>query len=392
MLKRFTIVCLLGCALLCGCRLLPARSSEQSFTPRRLELSDILLRRLQVPADFRVTVFARGVTDARMIAVAPDGVVYITQPSLNRVTALWDRGGTGVADTRRVVVSGLTSVHGIVIHARKLYLASPRQLYVADLRADGTAGAPRPLGKRLPVGGRHPNRTLGFGADGLLYLSVGSNCNDCVESNPEQAAILQLHPDGSGRRVFARGLRNTEAFDWHPVTHAMWGMDQGSDDRGPDTPPEELNLLLDGKDYGWPWCYGRQQVDAMTPGHPDKMTKEQFCPTTEPATLGYQAHSSPLQLKFYTGNQFPAAYHHDAFLTFHGSWNRRPAVGYKVVRIRFNAEGQPTRFEDFLTGFLTDNGTAQFGRPCGLAMLPDGSLLIGDDSNGVIYRVAYHGK
>lgn len=369
-----------------------ARADNTSFTPQRLAFSEALLLRLRLPAGFTVSVFATGVTNARVIAVGPGGVVYVSQPELGQVTALWDRNGDGRAETRRAVVTGIPSVHGLAVHANKLYLAAPTRGYVADLHTDGTLGAPRAIITNLPAGGRHPYRTLAFGPDGLLYLSVGSDCNDCVERNPENAAILQLHADGSGRRVFAGGLRNTEAFAWHPATRAMWGVDQGSDYRGPDRPAEELNLLQDGRNYGWPWCYGKRLVDELTPGHPAGMTKEQFCATTEPAVLEYQAHSSPLQMLFYTGALFPAAYRNDAFLTFHGSWNRRPAVGYKVVRIHFNGAGQPIAFEDFLTGFLTDNGAAQFARPCGLAQTPDGALLIGDDSNGVIYRVAYRGQ
>jgi len=367
------------------------QGSDVSFSPQKLAVSDAQVRRLTLPAGFQVGVFARGVADARVIAVGADGTVYVSQPELGQITALWDRRGTGQAETRRVVVSGIPGVHGLAVRANKLYLAAPTRVYVADINADGSVGKPRAFINNLPAGGRHPHRTMAFGPDGLLYVSVGSDCNDCAEKNPELATILQMHADGSGRRVFARGLRNTMAFAWHPASREMWGVDQGSDNRGPNTPPEELNHIIDGGDYGWPWCYGDRQVDALTPGHPDNTNKAQFCPTTQPMVLGYQAHSSPIQLVFYTGTQFPAAYRKDAFITFHGSWNRRPAVGYKVVRIRFDAAGRPTGFEDFLTGFLTDNGSAQFGRPAGLALTRDGALLIGDDSNGVIYRVTYKG-
>jgi len=368
----------------------PAPNIYASYTPRQLAYSDALLARLRLPTGFRVAVFARGVTDARVIALGPNGVIYVSQPDQGQVTALWDHG-QGYATTRRVVASRLDGVHGLAVRGNQLFLATPTRLYVAAIRADGTLGAPRPILGTLPAGGRHPHRTLGFGPDGLLYLSVGSHCNDCVESNPDYAGILQMRADGSRIRVFCRGLRNTMGFAWHPVSHAMWGMDQGSDYRGPNDPPEELNRLVDGGHYGWPWCYGNRQVDSHTEGHPPGMTKAQLCATTQPSVLNYQAHSSPIQLAFYTGRQFPAAYRNDAFITFHGSWNRSPAVGYKVVRVRFNGKGAPIGFEDFLTGFLTDNGAAQFGRPAGLAVAPDGVLLVGDDSQGLIYRITYHG-
>ncbi len=367
----------------------PAPGSNASFSPRHLAFSDVLLSRLRLPARFRVNVFARGVDGARIIAVGPDGTVYVTQTNLGQVSALWDRDGDGRAEGRRVVATDLPGVHGIAIHAGTLYLAMPTRISSADLHADGTLGQSHILVDNLPSGGGHANRTLGFGPDGLLYVSVGSSCNACVERNPERATLLRMRADGSERHVLARGLRNTEAFDWHPLTRQLWGMDQGADGRGADRPPEELNHIREGRHYGWPWCFGARQVDTLTVGHPSGMTTAQFCATTEPAVLGYQAHSSPIQLKFYTGSQFPAAYRNDAFQTFHGSWNRQPAVGYSVVRIRFDAGGQPTGFENFLTGFLTDNGQAQFGRPAGLAIAADGALLVGDDGNGVIYRIFY---
>ncbi len=357
-----------------------------SFSPRVEPFSEERLSRLTLPAGFRVTVFARNVKDARIIAVGPSGVIYVTQPDAGQVTMLRDVNGRG--EGRRVVVSGPPGVHGIAIRGGRMYLAAPTRLYVAALNADGTVGMPRRLAD-LPAGGVHRNRTLGFGTDGLLYVSIGSTCNACVESDRRHATIIQMRPAGSGARVFARGLRNTEAFDWHPVTHALWGMDQGIDNLGPNTPPEELNHLVDGGNYGWPWCYGDRKVNPEMTGHPRHATTAQYCARTTPSTLGYQAHSSPIQLKFYTGALFPAEYRHDAFQTFHGSWNRRPATGYKVVRIRFDAQGQPTGFTDFLTGFLSDDCQTVFGRPAGLAIAPDGALLIGDDSNGVIYRVAY---
>jgi glucose/arabinose dehydrogenase len=365
---------------------------DASFSPRMLPFSKELMSRLKAPAGFRVAVFADGVTHARMIAVAADGTVYVTQPRLGQVTALRDSDGDGTAETRRTVATGLNGVHGIALRAGKLYLATPTSIYTAAIQADGTIAKPAVLVGDLPEGRGHAARTMAFGQDGMLYVSVGSTSNDTPEANPEHATILQMRADGSGRKVYARGLRNTEAFAWHPQTREMWGMDIGSDRRGPDLPPEELNQIKDGGDYGWPWCYGKRVGDAMTAGQPDGATKEAYCARTEPMSLGYQAHSSPIQLVFYTGNQFPAEYRNDAFVTMRGSWNRRPAVGHKVVRIRFDAAGHPTAFEDFLTGFLTEDGAARFARPAGLAQMPDGSLLIGDDSNGVIYRVTYRGN
>jgi glucose/arabinose dehydrogenase len=164
-------------------------------------------------------------------------------------------------------------------------------------------------------------------------------------------------------------------------------MDNGTDERGNDVPPEELNRLQEGADYGWPYVFGKRQVDAAMEDPPDT-TKEKYAATTEPSVLEYQAHSAPIAMRFYGSDQFPAEYRGDAFVAMHGSWNRDPPTGYKVVRIRFD-HGTPKGFEDFLTGFLVEHGKGHFGRPAGLTVAKDGALLVSDDSNGIIYRVSY---
>jgi glucose/arabinose dehydrogenase len=164
-------------------------------------------------------------------------------------------------------------------------------------------------------------------------------------------------------------------------------MDQGSDWRGDDLPPEELNLIEANRHYGWPYCFADRQIDPIIQ-EPATTTKAAFCPTTSAPTLLEQAHGSPLGLVFYTATQFPEAYRGNAFVPWRGSWNRYPATGYKLARIVFD-DGTPVRFEDFLTGFLIEDGNAEFGRPTGLTVAPDGALLFTDDERGVVYRVSY---
>ena len=240
----------------------------------------------------------------------------------------------------------------------------------------------------LPDGGQHPNRTIAFGPDGMLYITVGSTCNACDEPNDEHATILRSQPDGSNRTIYAEGLRNTIGFGWHPQTRELWGMDHGSDWRGNDQPPEELNRIQQGEHFGWPFCWGDRRPDVYLSAEPKGTTKEEFCAKTQPPVLTYTAHSAPLGMVFYTGSQFPQEYRGDAFVTMRGSWNRNPPVGYKVVRVRYQ-NGKPVAIEDFITGFLNEKRTAQFGRPVGIAVAPDGSLLFTDDTNGVIYRMSY---
>ncbi|MGE5679558.1 MAG: PQQ-dependent sugar dehydrogenase [Bacillota bacterium] len=360
-------------------------------TPTRRDFRETYLSKLKMPEGFRAEVYTKGLKGPRMIVQSKTGVVYITSPKAGSVFALYDTKKKGIADKVTTVIKGIKNVHGIAINENRLYLCSPEKLLVCDIMQDGSLSKPKTLIDNLPEGGRHENRTIGFGPDGLLYISVGSSCNACAEKNKEHATILRTAIDGSRRTVYASGLRNTIGFGWHPKTKQMWGMDQGSDWRGSDTPPEELNRLEEGRDYGWPYCYSKALPDKEM-DQPENTTKDDFCKKTTPSVLDYQAHSSPIAMVFYDADMFPKEYKGDAFIAFHGSWNRTVPVGYKIVRVRFDKNGSAEKFEDFITGFLIENGKAQFARPAGLCVLNDGSLLISDDSNGTVYRIVYGKK
>lgn len=368
----------------------PSPHQVASMQPELRSATPERIAQLQVAEGFSVTVFAEGLGNVRMAAQAEDGAIYITRPAQGDVIALMDSDGDGMADGDPVIAtSELTQVHGIVITGTQVYLATPKEIYRGELAGDGTFGALEMLVNDLPDGGQHPRRTMAFGPDGMLYVTVGSPCNLCVDDVRERATILQVQPDGSSRTIFADGLRNVLGFGWHPQTGEMWGMDHGSDWLGDDQPPEELNRLEEGNNYGWPFCYADKQVNHYFSGEPSGMTKAEFCAQSVGPVLTYQAHSAPIGMVFYTGDQFPEEYVNDAFVAMRGSWNRMPPSGYKVVRILFDEAGQPTEFEDFLTGFLIEDDAAHFGRLAGLLVLQDGSLLIVEDTNGVIYRVSY---
>ena len=243
----------------------------------------------------------------------------------------------------------------------------------------------------LPDAGQHEDRTLAFGPDGRLYLSVGSTSNTSNEPNPENATMLVASPDGKSRKIFASGLRNTIGFDWNPVTHKLYGMDMGIDWQGDDHQREELNHIQDGHRYGWPYVYENGIFDPQHLPQEKGYTLDAWRKESTSPDLTYTAHASPIGFLFYTGSQFPAEYKNDAFVAFHGSWNRAVPSGYEVVRVHFDAAGRPVSMTPFVTGFVTkQNGKwGQFGRPCGLAQMPDGSLLVSDDTEGVIYRISY---
>lgn len=348
-----------------------------------------LVNRLRVPPGFDVFAAATGLGKPRMMAVDENGFLYVTRRDAGDVLLLKDIDGNGKFDELRTIVAGFREVHGITLHDGWLYLCSDKKLARGRLNSDGSVGPLDTLANDLPDGGQHDNRTISFGPDGKLYISIGSDCNDCKETNPEHATLLQANADGSGRRIYARNLRNTIGFDWHPKTGELWGMDHGSDYKGDTIPPEELNKIIDGGDYGWPLVFGRQQPD-YTREDPVGSTKEAYALTTQPAVLTFPAHSAPMNFLFLDNGSIPAKYRNDALVTWHGSWNRKRPEGFKVQRIKFN-NGQPGDVEDFLTGFYNRFRNTRFGRPVGLAISGEGNVYISDDANGVIYCVSRSG-
>jgi glucose/arabinose dehydrogenase len=358
--------------------------------PRQVEASAERIASLTLPPGFRISVFADGLEKPRMLAVAPDGSVYVTRREPGDAWLLQDTDDDGRADVGRKVAEK-KDLHGIAIDDQDVYLVSSEELLATRREADGSFGPLTTLASDLPAGGQHNNRTVGIGPDRKLYVSVGSTCNACDETTEESATLLQFERDGSGRRIFARGLRNTIGFAWDPRTGQLWGMDHGIDWLGDDEQREELNRIEDGQQYGWPYIFADSKPNP-TDEPPDGLTHAEWAELSREPSLLHTAHSAPMQMAFYTGDRFPETYRNGAFLALHGSWNRKPPSGYEVVFVRFDDRGTPVTFEPFLSGFLSsgsDGAPALFGRPCGVAIGEDGALLISDDANGVIYRVDY---
>lgn len=360
------------------------------FKPNKVQPTSDRIAQLKLPDGFSIGPFAQGLGNARILAVSDKGFVYVSRREEGDVLLLKDEDADGKADAAPVTVATRPQAHGLAIKGDELYLATVKEVFVAAIQPDGRLGELKMIIDDLPDAGQHPNRTLAFGPDGMLYISVGSTCNACNESNAENATILRATADGKSRTIFASGLRNTIGFDWHPETGELWGLDQGIDFLGDEVQPEELNKIEAGKQYGWPHVYGDGNGFNPQSTPPGGISKEQWRDMSTPMTLGYTAHAAPMQMAFYTGATFPADYAGDAFATMRGSWNRNPASGYEIVRIRFD-DGQPKTIEPFATGFLTDGGKSHIARPVGLAIAKDGSLLMADDANGVIYRIAYQG-
>jgi len=236
-----------------------------------------------------------------------------------------------------------------------------------------------------PTEGAHRTRTVAFLPDGRMVVSIGSSCNACVEEDPRRAAILVYDgPETTGERLFATGLRNAVGLAVHPETGRLWSTNNGRDMMGDDLPPETVYIVEEGLDYGWPYCHGGDVIDPEL-GGPDT------CQDVGRPVVQMQAHSAPLGLAFYNGDEFPEDYQGDLFIAFHGSWNRSEPTGYKVVRLLLDGSQPAGPVEDFASGWLDEETNQASGRPVGLAVGPDGALYVSDDKGGFIYRIRYSG-
>lgn len=360
--------------------------------PKPIAISDDaeLAAQIRVPDGFTVEVAGRDLGNTRMLAVHGDHL-YATRRTEADVIRLDDVDADGIFEGF-TVVAARPGMHGIAIHEDTVYLATVNEVYTAPINADGTFGELKRIIDDLPDGGQHPNRTLAIGPDGMLYISAGSTCNACAETNPESATMLRAKLDGTGRTIFATGLRNTIGFGWEPSTGVLYGADHGIDWLGDNEQQEEFNRIEQGMQFGWPYIYDFSRLNPQD-NPPEGITLEQWAERSEEPMLGYTAHSAPMQMTFYTGSAFPEEYRGDAFVAMRGSWNRRPPSGYEITRVDFS-EGEPTTWDHFAEGFLIESeegGYGFLGRLAGITQTPEGDLLFADDFNGILYRISYEG-
>jgi glucose/arabinose dehydrogenase len=360
-----------------------AGSEPVTIPPNDTGRTTALDGRLVVPAGLKVNYFARDLDGVRFMAVSPDGVLYATQPGRGRVVPLPEANRDGVADSVVVVVAGLNQPHGLAFHKGVLYVAATDGVARVALGADGKASGSPVYVNRYSGGGGHWTRTIVFGADSAMYVSVGSSCNLCIEQSADRAAVLRFNEDGSGKRVYASGLRNAVGLAVEPQTGALWAAQNERDNLPPNhenLPPEEINILTDGGDYGWPYCYGDR---VPNPEYDDAAR----CRTTIAPAVKLQAHSAPLGLTFLTrATALPDEYRGDLLVAYHGSWNRDTPTGAKVVRVHV-ADGKPGDVEDFVTGWQAADGS-RWGRPTDVTVASDGSVMISDDTGNAIYRLS----
>ncbi|AJE47118.1 YbhB/YbcL family Raf kinase inhibitor-like protein [Celeribacter indicus] len=371
-----------------------ATISNSVLQPEPITVSDDseLASLIRVPEGFEVSVAARDLGNTRILAVHDSGTVYATRRSESDVIRLIDEDGDGRFEAHETVAAR-PGLHGIALDGDTAYLVTVTDVYTAPVNEDGSFGTLERIIDDLPEGGQHPNRMVAVGPDGMLYISVGSTCNACDETSPENATLLRAKPDGSSRSIFASGLRNTIGFGWDPSSGRLYGADHGTDWLGDEEQQEEFNLIEQGTKYGWPYVYDFSNFNPQD-APPEGISLEQWAAQSREPELGYTAHAAPMQMVFHSGTSFPEEYRGDAFIAMRGSWNRRPPSGYEVTRLDFQ-DGEPASWDHFAEGFLIETEAGGYGflsRLAGIAEDRDGSLLLADDANGIIWRISYSGE
>ena len=374
---------------------LPAPFASESATNGPKIVARPENAKLRAPEGFKVELYAAGLNNPRLMRVAPNGDVFLAETSAGNIKVFRGMTAEGKPEQVQVFASGLNIPFGIAFYPLG---PNPQWVYVANMdsvvrfpyhNGDLHASGPPQQLADLASGGHHRSRDIQFSPDGnKMFVSVGSQENvDDSPAEKNRAAILEYNPDGSGMRVYASGLRNAVGIAVNPKTGELWASVNERDGLGNDLVPDYITHVQDGGFYGWPWFYMGGRHDPRLPGtHPELRDK-----VVTPDVI-LQPHNASLQMTFYEGKQFPAEYHGDIFACEHGSWNRSPRAGYEVIRVPLHQTGHASgEYEDFLTGFVVDDESV-WGRPVGITVVPDGSLLVRDDGSGSIWRISYIGR
>ncbi|MBT8401557.1 MAG: sorbosone dehydrogenase family protein [Rhodothermia bacterium] len=340
------------------------------------------LHSISLPDGFTISVYADSVAGARSLELTESGTLFIGTRGEGSVYAVRDEDGDGEAESRYVIASGLQNPNGVAFLDGDLFVAEVSKIWRYRAIEDDLTNPPQPelVTDRFPTDRLHGWKYIAFGPDGKLYVQVGAPCNVCEREEP-YASITRMNPDGSGFEIFARGVRNTVGFTWHPETSEMWFTDNGRDMMGDDLPPDELNHAPEiGMNFGFPYVHGG---DILDPEFGDGADPSNFAKPVQ----NLEPHVAALGLEFYTAAQFPEEYRGQVFIAEHGSWNRTEKIGYRVSLVRLDDDGIATSYEPFAEGWL--QGESNWGRPVDLELAHDGSLLVSDDQGGVVYRISY---
>lgn len=343
---------------------------------------DEYLTKIKLPPGFKIAVYADEVTNARSMALSPDGTLFVGTRDEGSVYALRDEDGDFKVDKKYVLATGLNMPNGVAFRNGDLYVAEISRVIKFEGIEKQLANPPKPVVvfDKYPDKSHHGWKYIAFGPDGKLYVPVGAPCNVCEEDNEVFSSITRLNPDGTGMEVVQHGIRNTVGFAWHPTTKALWFTDNGRDLLGDDIPADELNHApKDGMHFGFPYCHQGDLMDS-------KYGKGRSCDEFTPPVQNLGPHVAALGMEFYTGSMFPSEYKNQIFIAEHGSWNRSKKIGYRIMLVRLDGN-KATSYEPFAAGWLNEATDEVWGRPVDVELMPDGSMLISDDYAGAIYRI-----
>lgn len=338
---------------------------------------------IKLPPGFHLSMYTGQVPNARSLALGEDGTVYVGTTNAGKVYAVRDENRDGVGERVYTLATGLNLPNGVAVLDGDLYVAEIPRILKYPKIAGRLDHPPRPetVYAGYPDDVHHGWKYLRVGPDRKLYAPVGAPCNICRPERDIYATLTRLDADGRNFEIYARGIRNTVGFDWHPDTGELWFTDNGRDWLGDDLPPEELNQAVRaGQHFGYPHCHGKDISDP-------EFGKGKSCAEFTPPAWTFPAHTAGLGIRFYTGNQFPPDYKGQLFVAQHGSWNRSEPQGYRLMAVRFE-DGKPVADQIFAEGWLRRDGKV-LGRPVDILQMPDGALLVSDDLTGVIYRIVY---
>ena len=339
---------------------------------------------IKLPPGFKIEVYASNVPNARSMVLSPSGVLFVGTRSAGNVYALVDNNQDYKVDEVITIASGLDMPNGVDLKDGDLYVAEVSRIIKFEnientFRNNPTYSVVR---DDFPTDRSHGWKFIKFGPDGKLYVPVGAPCNICLKESEDAryASITRMNADGTEFEVYAKGIRNTVGFDWHPTTNELWFTDNGRDMLGDNIPPDELNYApIKGFHFGYPFLHGKNILDPEFGSQGD--TSLYTRPVQE---LG--PHVAALGIEFYSGQMFPAEYQNQLFIAEHGSWNRSQKIGYRISLVRLNGNNSVS-YETFADGWL--NGDSVSGRPVDIEIMSDGSMLVSDDYSDVIYRITY---
>ncbi len=341
---------------------------------------ELPLDSIKLPPGFTISVFAANVPNARAMALSDNGTLFVGSREAGRVYAVRTRDGAAVETA--TIATGLSMPVGVAFRNGSLYVSEVSRILRFDGIEANPGGARKPavVSDRFPTETHHGWKFIAFGPDGRLYVPVGAPCNVCERDPDRYANIMRMNADGSGLEVYARGVRNSVGFDWHPVTRELWFTDNGRDMMGDDIPDDELNHApRAGLHFGFPYCHAGSVSDP-------EFGRQRPCAEFQAPAVRLGPHVAALGMRFYTGTMFPPEYRNSIFIAQHGSWNRSRKIGYRIMRVELK-DNQPVRYTTFAEGWL--QGEQAWGRPVDVLVAPDGALLVSDDQAGVIYRISY---